>query len=444
MENLTHWVDGIMAGLFLLVLVGATILTVKSRGIQFRGLGQMARLLWRKPPKGAASGQVDARKALFTAMSTTIGIGNIVGPIVAMGFGGPGALVCYVIASLVGAAATYAEVSLAMRYRHAHADGSWRGGPMPYLKAGLSPGLAKAYAACGCILLLAWSTNQSNTLGGLLLPHGVQAGYTGLFLAVTVMAVLLGGIERVGKLNERMVPFMFILYTGACLWILGQHIDALPSTLRLVCSSFFKPRALVGGVGVHATVDMLRWGLARAVQANEAGVGTSTIPHSMSHGHTPQQQGLLAMASVYSNGLLCVLTGLTVLVTGAWQAPDAVFDVTLLANIFVDHFPLVGAWPLGVCAFLFAFGTIIGNCYNGSQCFLYLTRAKHLIWYQAAAGLAVFVGALANLRLVWSFCDFLLVPVVLINIMAVVLLVWRGKVSFDAQMGTATASAADL
>lgn len=425
-------VDMLMAIPFLMVLLGGVILTVVSRGIQFRGIALMFRLLFRRQDPDADGEQtVGARKALFTAMSTTIGIGNIVGPIIAIGFGGPGALVCYVLASVFGAATTFSEVALAVKYRKTLPDGTIMGGPMQYLRDGISPLVARVYAVGGSVLLLAWSTNQSNTLGSLLLPYGVANAYTGVFLAVTVTVILVGGIKRVAVLNERMVPFMFVLYCSATLWVIGTHYQAIPGVCSLIIRSFLDPRAIGSGIAVHTTLEVLRWGLARAVQANEAGVGTSTIPHSMTASSSALEQGVLAMASVYSNGILCLLTGFTVLVTDRWQQAGAVFDITMLAGIFSDHLPGVGVAALGLSAFLFAFGTIIGNCYNGSQCFLYLVQPKRIIWYQVASGLAVFLGTLFNLEFVWTFIDFLILPVVVPHIVAVVWLVFKGKISFQ-------------
>ena len=415
---------------FMLVLGVAVFLTVHSRGIQFRGLRLMAQLLIRRSPK-TQTATVSSRRALFAAMSTTIGIGNIVGPIVAMGFGGPGALVCYVLASVFGAATTFSEVSLALRYRSVRQDGGIDGGPMPYLRAGLAPLAAKIYAACGCLLLLGWSTNQSNTLGGLLAPHGVSPVATGLFLACTVMLVLLGGVQTVAALSARLVPVMCLLYCGATCYVILCHIDRLPAVTHMILTGFWKPQALVSGVGVHTAVEMLRWGLARAVQANEAGVGTATIVHSQTSGTSRVEQGVLAMASVYANGFLCVLTGVTVLVSDAWQAPEASFDITLLAQVFLDHLPRLGPWPLIGCAFMFAFGTIVGNCYNGGQCFLYLVSRRRLIWYQVASAVTVFLGTLCDLRFVWSLVDFLILPVVLLHLFVVLRLTLQGKVSFD-------------
>ncbi len=427
---LAAFAEFFLVSTFMLVLAVAVFLTVHSRGIQFRGLGLMAKLLLRPSPQAETS-RVSCRRALFAAMSTTIGIGNIVGPVVAIGFGGPGALVCYVLASVFGAATTFSEVSLALRYRHIRADGYIEGGPMPYLRAGLTPWAAKIYAACGCVLLLGWSTNQSNTLGGLLAPHGVSPVVTGLFLGGSVLLVLLGGVQLVAAVSARLVPVMCALYCAATCYVIFCHIDRLPAVTQLILSSFWKPQALVSGVGVHTVLEMLRWGLARAVQANEAGVGTATIVHSQACGTSSTEQGVLAMASVYANGFLCVLTGVTVLVSDAWQAPNTAFDITLLAKVFLDHLPRLGPWPLIGCAFMFAFGTIVGNCYNGGQCFLYLVQRRRLVWYHLAAALTVFAGTLCDLRFVWSLVDFLILPVVLLHLFVVLRLTLQGKVSFD-------------
>lgn len=337
------FLEGYLFLLFLGLFSSGVILTILSRGIQFRAFPEMIRLLTAKPVKeNPESAAISPRKALFTAMSTTIGIGNIVGPVVAIGFGGPGALVCYILASIFGAATTYTEVALSLIYRKKNADGSISGGPMPYLQAALSSSWATVYALSAAVLLMAWSTSQSNTLACLIEPYGIARYQTGLFFAITVLIILLSGLKIIANVSEALVPVMFTLYCGATLWIIGCHASELPAAFKLIFTSFLNPSAVVAGAGTYSFFETLRWGFARAAQANEAGIGTATIPHSMSQSTSSFTQGVLAMASVFSNGIVCLLSGLVILVGTQWSTPGTVFDAQLMASAFTTHFNGLG------------------------------------------------------------------------------------------------------
>lgn len=422
---------------FLCALGAGLFLTLRSRGIQFRALGLLWRLLRHDQAPGA--GVVTPRQALLTAMSTTLGVGNVVGPVVAIGFGGPGALLCYVLASVLGGATLFAEVSLAMRHRYQDAQGQLHGGPMPYLRK-LLPGLAPVYAVACALLLLGWCGSNAHTIAAVLAGEGVPRLATGGALAAAVFVFLLGGIQRIARLNDKLVPLMTVLYCAGTGWILATHASQLPAAVVLVWRSFWQPQAVAYGVGAHTTLQVLRWGLARALQANEAGVGTATVPHSMAQAEGIGQQAVLAMASVYFNGLICLLTGMTVLVGGgSMLQADTVFDVSLLSRIFTQHLSGAGAHVLGLSIFLFCFGTILGNGFNGGHCLASVCGRRSAAAYAAASSLAVFAGCLFDLRTAWTVIDYLIAPVVVINAIAVSVLAARGQVDFTLPQASPTA-----
>jgi AGCS family alanine or glycine:cation symporter len=190
---------------------------------------------------------------------------------------------------------------------------------------------------------------------------------------------------------------------------------------------------MTAGISSYSIFETMRWGFARATQANEAGVGTATIPHSMSQSNSPFTQGVLAMASVFSNGIICLLSGLAILLGTNWTAPGTIFDAQLMAQAFSNHFNEFGAILIGASAFLFAFGTILGNCYNGSQCFSYVTNKRFIVVYQVFCALAVLLGTLFDLRYVWGFTDFFIIPVVIPHIIGIVVLAYKRRNLFDRQ-----------
>ena len=362
---------------FLALLFGGVILSFKTRFVQLRMLPLMLQLLFGNILKRKKTSKkfqtIPSNKALFTAMSTTIGIGNIVAPIIAIGLGGPGALVGFLLATIFGGASTFTEVVYALKFRKKKSDGSIVGGPMQYLKT-VKPFLAQLYAVAGFMLLIVWTTNQSNTLAVLLEPYHIPSYASGLAVAGLVFFALIGGIKRVGNVSEKIVPVMFLLYTFAMLWIIGSNIQNLVPVIGLIFKSAFTPRALGGaavGAGIHKA---LHWGLSKSFFSNEAGIGVAAIPHSMADTDNSFHQGVLSIISVYSSGVLCLLSGLAILVTGLWQVPGLRFDINMLNKALALYFPGIGPIVLVVSSLLFAFTTILGNSYNGSQCFLYVTN----------------------------------------------------------------------
>ena len=415
-----------------IVLGAGILLTIKTRFVQFRKLPHMFKLLFSMLFKGSKKGgpnTVRAHRALFTAMSTTIGISTIVSPIIAIRLGGPGAIVGFVLATLLGAAVNYTEVTFALSYRKKSADGV-AGGPMQYLKDAIHPALAKWYAFFGFLMLMGWSAAQANQLGQILnTPFlgglSVPVWATGIGLAVLVTAVLFGGIKRVANFSSKLVPTMFLLYVGGALWIIGCNIGQLPHIFQTIISSCFSAQSFSSGIVVGGIAAAFRWGVFKGLHATEAGVGTQTIPHSMAETDDPTEQGILAMISTYSAGLICILSSLVILLTGTWLDNSLSLGINMIAASFHSYFSMAGVVMVIVSAFLFAFGTILGNSFNGSQCFTFLSKNRYLnIYYLATAGL-IFFGSVMDVTVVWSMIDYLLVPVVLPHIVSIVYLSYK-------------------
>lgn len=422
----------------IIVCVGV-IVSVKLNFIQFKAFPQMFVALFNalKPQKNNEGKEtIRASRALFTAMSTTIGTSSIVAPAIAIRLGGPGALVGFLIATLLGGALTYAEVALALRYRKKNKDGTIAGGPMQYLKS-IHPSLAKLYAVSGVVLLAIWSSLQANTLADLLYAYDIPNYVTGIVLSLLVLGALLGGIQRIGKISEKLVPFMFFLYTGAALWIIGLNISQLPGIVSLIYTSAFTPSAFFGGVATGSAFSAIRWGLFRGVQANEAGVGTAAIPHSMAEIYSPQEQGILAMVSIYSHGFICLLSGLVTLCTGTWSDYSLPFGISLITRAFELYFSSFGPFVLTLSAILFAYGTIVGNSYNGSQCFSYFSGKSNVRWYYFLVAFLILGGAISRVKLLWIISDFFLIPVALPNIIGILILIFKEESFFARYPSTA-------
>jgi len=410
---------------FFLIFLGNIIISIKTRFIQVRMLPTMLRLFWGNKTEDQTNGNpntLPSRDAVLTVISTSVGIGNLVGPIVAIKMGGPGALVLFLISVFFGAATIFSEVNYAITYRKKLPDGSWAGGAMQYLKKAIAPWAAMIYAFCGSLLLLAWSSAQSNQFAEICQTYGVPSAFTGTAVAILVLLYLLAGIRKIGDLSAKIVPLMFAIITILSLYIIFSNITILPSILWYALKSAFTPQAF-GGAGIGL---MVRWAVAKGTQASEAAAGTTTIPHSMVEHAQPYQQGILAMLSAYAVLCICAMVGLVVLVTGAWQNPSAGMGIKVLAQSFAQYIPsMISNLLLLVSIFLFAFGTIIGNAYNGGQCFSYVTKNRWLKTYYIGVALTLIFGALFSVEFIWSFVDLFIIPVAFINLTGLMILIFK-------------------
>jgi alanine or glycine:cation symporter, AGCS family len=407
---------------FFLLLLASVFLSFKNRFVQIRMIPRMFRLLASCifSKSAAGPGTVDSSKALFAAMTTSIGIGNIVAPVVAIGFGGPGALLGFILATFFGGASTYLEVLLAVKHRKISSSGQISGGSMEYIKDLVSPVLAHVYALFAFVLFAVWESNQSNTIACMMKNFGIPHFVSGLAMCGIIIFVLLGGIERVGSFAEKLVPVMFFSYSFAGLWIIFCNFSNLIPVICLVFKSAFSWQSLQGTVVGFSFYRAMRWGLAKGFYSNEAGLGTAPIPHSMAATSSPQNQAILALVSVYSNGFLCLISGLVVLTTGIWKNPDIPFGIDMIVSAFSSYFPVVGYFVLFICAVLFSFTTILGNGYNGSQCFLYSFGRKNVSIYYLLVAIMIFGGAICDMDLVWTITDFFVVPAAMINIFSLI------------------------
>ncbi len=365
---------------------------------------------------------IDAFHALFTSMATSIGIGTIVGPSLALVIGGPGALFWLLVYNFFGSVTKLVEATFAVAYRKKTAAGRILGGPAEYLKA-VHPLLAYWYGFATIFLFAGWSGIQSKALAEIGAQRGVPEWITGFLLALTIFFILLGGAQRVGNVASKLVPLMFVLYVTFSLWILCSNVTAVFDAFVLIASHIFVPAASVGGFLGASVYTALKEGVFKAVFITEAGMGTSSIAHAMSDVKRPIDQGILAMYSMSADSFLCLLSGLLILTSGVWK--QGIFSNTLVLQVFEKNLPVVGPFFFIVSVILFIATTALGNSFNGGQSFATFTDYRWIRSYYAFAAVIIFVSALIDVPLVWAVMDFVLPLVAIPNLIGIVILTLR-------------------
>jgi alanine or glycine:cation symporter, AGCS family len=401
----------------------ALLLTIKNKFIQLRAGGYFLRLITnRKKHEGRTAQTISPFQALFTAMASTIGIGNIVGPSIAIVAGGPGALFWIIAYAFFASVTKFTEVTFGVYTRKRDTDGTIIGGPMEYLKS-VSPMLANWYTVVMMFLFAGWSGIQSNALACMLAEEHVPKWQTGLVVAAIAFWVLIGGAQRIGGLASKIVPIKFVIYIAFALGILLKDIPALGNAIMLVISHIFTPAAALGGFAGATVFQAMRSGIYRSIYITEAGTGTAAIPHSLANVKKPSDQGVLAMYSIFAEIFLCTLSGLIVLVTGVWEG--SAFSNTLIYKAFKLHAPFYGQWLLIASISLFALTTTIGNSFNGSQSFSAFFGHRFVKLYYLFCILIIFWGSMVSVPLIWSIMDVLLTLVAIPNLIGIVILSYR-------------------
>jgi AGCS family alanine or glycine:cation symporter len=420
-----HAVNDLLAvPTIMLFLSTAIILTLKTRCIQIRAIPRFAQLLSRGIQKGHTGAHtISPVRALFSAMATTLGMGNIVGPSMAISIGGPGALFWMVLYIILGSVTKYTEVSFAVYSRTTSPQGNIIGGPSQYL-ALITPSLGRWYAGLTILLFTCWSSIQVNTLSCIWAQEGVPTWMSGLVAVSILLGVVLGGVDRIGYFASRAVPLKFMLYVGFALLILMKNYTALVPALAAIWQHAFSGQAVAGGaLGLSAFMAM-REGIYKSIFITEAGLGTSSIPHALANVEYPSDQGILALYSGLADMLLCVLSGLLTLVTGVWLLPGKLNN-TLIYEAFKMHAIPGAQYALMVSILLFVITALIGNTYNGSQSFAAWTRYRFVkAYYLVAAGIA-FSGSLMAVPFIWNLMDIILVMVAVPNLLGLLYLAFK-------------------
>jgi AGCS family alanine or glycine:cation symporter len=389
----------------LLILLFGThlFLTVRLRFIQ-RYLGKAIRLSFQRTSEG--EGDVSHFGALMTALAATIGTGNIVGVATAVSAGGPGAVLWMWLTGVFGIATKYSEALLSIRYRIRMPDGSMAGGPMYVLERGMKMRwLAVVFAALTAVAAFGIGNMvQANSIATLLDEQmGVSRWASGLVMTVLTAIVILGGIQSIARVCEALVPFMAIFYIIGCTVLLVMHADRIPGTIGLILSGAMSGQAAVGGFLGAGIREAMRYGIARGLFSNESGLGSAPIVAAAAQTTTPVRQALVSSTGTFwDTVVVCLMTGLVVVNSGAWTRGLAGAALTHAA--FAD-LPRVGPIVLTVGLLTFVFSTILGWAYYGEKATEYLLGTGAIRPYRFLWVLAVMLGSVASLPAVWSFAD---------------------------------------
>jgi len=418
-------ISGLLWGWPALILIAGTgiYLTLILGFLPLRQLGFGFRQML-GPQRGV--GTIGAGAALATSLSATIGTGNIVGVATAMHSGGPGALVWMWLIALVGMATKYAEAVLAVHFREKDAAGQYVGGPMYYIKNGLGKNwhwLAIAFAVFGMIAGFGIGNSvQANSVAhGLSDSFGLPPWITGVTLAVLVGMVVLGGMKRIATVATFIVPFMALAYLLAGLVVLADHASAIPDALALCFEGAFSGTAAAGGFAGALVKEAIRFGMARGIFSNEAGLGSAPIAHASANTDHPARQGSIAMLGTFIDTIIvCSVTGLAIVSTGVWDS--GVKGAPLSAMAFSSTFGGVGNIIVACSLAVFAFTTLLGWSLYSERCTQFLFGNKAVMPFRIIWVLAVPLGAIVSLNFVWALADIMNILMAVPNLIALLLL----------------------
>jgi len=425
-------IDGYVWGvpLIVLILAGGILLTIRVGVLQVRRLPLA--LKWMVKNEEGGKGEISSFGALCTALSATIGTGNIVGVATAVCAGGPGALFWMLVAAFFGMATKFSEGLLAVKYRQVNPDtGHSLGGPFYYIERGMGPKwkwLAKLFALFGTLagLLGIGTITQINgissavksffdpdTLHAVTIPGIGEYSWaiiiTSIVITGFVALVLIGGIKRIANVSQIIVPFMAIIYVVFVLILVLTHVSLVPHAVVTIIEGAFNPRAVTGGI-VGTMLVAMQKGIARGIFSNEAGLGSAPIAAAAAQTHEPVRQGLVSMTGTFIDTIIiCTLTGLSIVMTGAWQV-EGLEGVQVTSYAFQNGLPFpsqVAAFILMLCLVFFAFTTILGWDYYSERCLEYLTggKTKAVKVFRALYIIVVFIGPFLTVSAVWTIAD---------------------------------------
>ncbi len=449
-------VDDFVWGWFLIILIlgAGLLLTVRTRFVQVKHLGKALKYMVKNEEGG--DGEVTSFGALCTALSATIGTGNIVGVATAIVAGGPGALLWMLVAAFFGMATKYSEGLLAIKYRAVDKDGHVLGGPFYYIERGIREvlggnwkWLGKLFALFGALagLLGIGTITQINGItesadrlfkGDALFAIGdknitLAIILTGAVVTFLVALVIIGGIKRIAKVSEIVVPFMAIAYVLFALIILLVNVTKIPAAIAIVCKAAFSEAAVGGAASGYLIKTAMQKGIGRGIFSNEAGLGSAPIAAAAAQTKSPVRQGLVSMTGTFIDTIvICTMTGLSIVVTGAWNSNvtgEKLEGFAVTSWAWEHGFPHVPGTVtlilLSLCLAFFAFTTILGWDYYGERCVEYLVggRKKNLLWlYRILYILAVAIGPYLTVEAVWNIADIFNGLMALPNLVALVLL----------------------
>lgn len=404
-------IDSIVWGPPLLILLVGTgiYLSFKLGFIQVIHLPRALKYIFQKNDEDN-QGDISSFASLCTALSSTIGTGNIVGVATAVKLGGPGALFWMIVAAFFGMATKYAEGLLAVKYRVVDENGQMSGGPMYYIERGLNNSfLAKAFALFGigvAFFGIGTFPQVEAITSSMEIAFSIPKWLTGSILVLLVALVTLGGIKSISKVAQLIVPFMAVLYVFGVLSILLSNIELIPSTISLIIKGAFTKTSAVGGFAGAAAMKAVQAGISRGVFSNESGLGSAPIAAAAAKTNSCVRQGLISMTGTFFDTIvICTMTGLTLVLTGMWNSEYAGASMTNQAFRSGFFNPQIGEYIITIGLIFFAFTTIIGWNYYGERCTEYLVGVKGIKFYKLIFIVLIGLGPFLKLNLIWTIAD---------------------------------------
>ena len=379
------------------------------------------------PQDSEADTNLSVFATLSTTLAATLGTGNIIGVSTAIALGGPGAIFWCWITGILGMATAYAECFLSVRFRSQSEKGTYQGGPMYVWQIGLHNSfIGKLY---GLLTLIAafgvGCTTQANSITQTTsVSFGLNPHVAGILAAFLAGLVIVGGIRSIGKVCMKLVPVLAFLYTGSCILLLFLNREALLPAIRLILTHALAPRAAIGGAAGSSLILTARYGIARGLFTNEAGIGTAAITAAASEAKDPCKQAYVSMTAVFwDTVVMCLLSGL-VIITNMLLHPDSIAGVNEagLTDAAFSYLPVMGNAFLSICLVAFAITTLIGWSYLGEQAYCYITGNRGLFFYKVVYIVMIYIGAVMPLNLVWECTDLINALMILPNVAALFLL----------------------
>ncbi len=427
--NINSVINSFVWGPYMLILLVGTGIYITFA----TGFFQVSRIkLWCSKTFGTLGSKRTAGKnitpfqAVSAALASTVGTGNIAGVATAIVAGGPGAVFWMWVSAFFGMMTKYAEVLLAVHYREKDENGIHFGGPMYYIEKGMKvKWLAVAFALFGAFASFGiGNMTQSNSIAGALQSFSIPPIATGIVFAVLAGLVIIGGIKRIATVTEKLVPFMAVLYFIGAVVLLVINVAKIPEAFSVIFESAFNVKSVGGGVMGYGIAQAMRYGVARGVFSNEAGLGSAPIAHAASESKNPAEQGLWGIFEVFVDTIvICTLTALIVLTSGLYMSGD-LSGAALTASAFESGFGSAGNVFLSVSLICFAFSTIIGWSYYGERCLAYLSKNNKVVTqvYRILFIVSIVVGATLELTLVWNIADTLNGLMAIPNLIAILAL----------------------
>ena len=403
-------IDSFLWGAPLIVLLVGTgiLLTVRLSLIQVVRLPQALRLILRAKSRGL--GDISSFKALCVALAATIGTGNIVGVATAVQVGGPGAIFWMWTAAFFGMATKYAEGLLAVKYRETDARGEIAGGPMYYIRRGMGEKYRPlaAFFAATTVLVAFFGIGTFPQVNAIVdsveLSFGVPRLYTDIALTLVIAAITIGGLKSIAAVAARVIPFMAALYVVICLGIILAHLGEIPGAIALILDGAFTGTAAAGGFAGSTVMMAMKNGIARGVFSNESGLGSAPIAAAAAKTNEPAEQGLVSMTGTFIDTIIiCSMTGLVLVLTGAWNGDTA--GAAMTGAAFTSFYGAVGGALLTVSLALFAFTTILGWNYYGERAVVYLAGRGGILPYRVVFIVLIALGAFLKLEAIWILAD---------------------------------------